>query len=42
MTVIDNTIAAEGLGDFLRSLVKKGIKVSKKTAKKFEKSQVSF
>ena len=33
MTVIDNTIKAEGLGDFYRNLGIKGINVSKKMAK---------
>ena len=33
MTVSDNTIKAEGLGDFFKSLGKKGLNVSKKVAK---------
>ena len=33
MTVSDNTIQAEGLGDFFKSLGKKGFNVSKKMAK---------
>ena len=33
MTVSDNTIKAEGLGDFLKNLGKKGVNVSKKIAK---------
>ena len=33
MTVSDNTIQAEGLGDFLKNLGKKGLDVSKKMAK---------
>ena len=33
MTVGDNTIKAEGLGDFFRNLGKKGPSVSKKMAK---------
>ena len=33
MIVSDNTIQAEGLGDFFKSLGKKGLKVSKKMAK---------
>ena len=33
MTVTDNTIQAEGFGDFLKYLGKKGINVSKKMAK---------
>ena len=33
MTVSDNTIQAEGLGDFCRNLGKKGLKVSNKVAK---------
>ena len=33
MTVSDNTIQAEGLGDFFRNLGKKGLNVSKKMAK---------
>ena len=36
MTVSDNTIATEGLlGEFLESLVKKGLNASKNTAKMF-------
>ena len=33
MTLSDNTIKAEGLGDFFKNLGKKGLKVSKKMAK---------
>ena len=33
MTFSDNTIKAEGLGDFFKNLGKKGLKVSKKMAK---------
>ena len=33
MTVSDNTIKAEGLGDFFKELGKKGLNVSKKMAK---------
>ena len=33
MTVSDNTIKAEGLGDFFRNLGKKGLNLSKKMAK---------
>ena len=33
MTVIDNTIQVEGLGDFFRNLCKKGLSVLKKMAK---------
>ena len=33
MTVSDNTIQAEGLGDFFKKLGKKGLNVSKKMAK---------
>ena len=33
MTVSDNTIKAEGLGDFFMNLGKKGLNVSKKMAK---------
>ena len=33
MTVSDNTIQAEGLSDFFKNLGKKGLNVSKKTAK---------
>ena len=33
MTVSDNTIKAEGLGDFFKNLGKKGLKLSKKMAK---------
>ena len=33
MTVSDNTIKAEGLGDFFKNLGKKGLNVSKKMAK---------
>ena len=33
MTVSDNTIQAEGLGDFFKNLGKKGLNVSKKLAK---------
>ena len=33
MIVIDNTIEAEGLGDFFSTLGKKGLYVSKKFAK---------
>ena len=32
MTVSDNTIKAEGLGDFCKNLGKKGLNVSKKMA----------
>ena len=32
MTVSDNTIQAEGLGDFFKNLCKKGLNVSKKMA----------
>ena len=38
MTVSDNTIQAEGLGDFFRSLGKKGLHVPKKMAKKCTKN----
>ena len=34
MTVSDNTIKPEGLGDFFKNLGKKGLNVSKKMAKK--------
>ena len=34
MIVSDNIIQAEGLGDFFKNLVKKGLNVSKKMAKK--------
>ena len=33
MTVSDNTIEAESLGDFFKNLGKKGLNVSKKMAK---------
>ena len=33
MTVSDNTIQAEGFGDFFKNLGKKGLNVSKKLAK---------
>ena len=33
MIVSDNTIEAEGLGDFFKNLCKKGLNVSKKMAK---------
>ena len=33
MTFSDNTIEAEGLGDFFKNLGKKGVNVSKNTAK---------
>ena len=33
MIVSDNVIQAEGLGDFFKNLVKKGLSVSKKMAK---------
>ena len=33
LIVSDNTIKAEGLGDFFKNLGKKGLKVSKKMAK---------
>ena len=33
MTVSDDTKKAEGLGDFFKNLVKKGLNVSKKMAK---------
>ena len=33
MIVSDNTIEVEGLGDFFKNLVKKGLSVSKKMAK---------
>ena len=33
MTVSDNTIQIEGLGDFFKNLGKKGLNVSKKMAK---------
>ena len=33
MTVSDNTMKAEGLGDFFRNLGKKGLNVSKKVVK---------
>ena len=33
MTVSDNTIEAEGLGDFFKNLGKKGLNISKKMAK---------
>ena len=35
MIVSDNTIPAEGRGDFFMNLGKKGLNVSKKTAKNF-------
>ena len=35
MIVSDNTIQAEGLGDFLKNLGKKGLSVSKKMAKTY-------
>ena len=35
MTVSDDTIKAEGLGDFFKNLGKKGLNVSKKMAKTF-------
>ena len=34
MTLSDDTIKVEGLGDFFKNLGKKGFNVSKKTAKK--------
>ena len=34
MTVSDDTIKAEGLGDFFKKLGKKGLNVSKKDGKK--------
>ena len=39
MTVSDNTIKAEGLGDFFNNLNKKGVNVSKKMAKNVLKTQ---
>ena len=33
MTISDDTIKVEGLGDFFKNLGKKGLNVSKKTAK---------
>ena len=33
MTVSDNTIQAEGLGDFFKNLSKKGLNLSKRMAK---------
>ena len=33
MTVSDNTIKSEGLGDFFKNLGKKGLNISKKMAK---------
>ena len=39
MTVSDNTIAAEKLIDFFRSLGKKTLNASKKVAKKVEKNR---
>ena len=43
MIVSDNTIQAEGLGDFFKNLGKKSPNVSKKVAKKCtQKSQQSF
>ena len=38
MIVSDNTIQAEGLGDFFKNLGKKGLNVSKKMAKKVLKN----
>ena len=38
MIVSDNTIQAEGLGDFFKRLGKKGINVSKKMAKLYSNS----
>ena len=38
MTVSDNTIQAEGLGDFFKNLGEKGIKVSKKMPKNILKN----
>ena len=38
MTVSDNTIAAERLGDFFKNLGEKGLSVSEKTAKKVIKN----
>ena len=35
MTVSDNTIKAEGLGDFFKNFGKKGLNVSKKMAKTY-------
>ena len=35
MTVSDNTIKAEGLGDFVKNLGKKGLNVSKKRQKTY-------
>ena len=35
MTVSDDTIKAEGLGDFFKNLGKKGLNVSKRMAKTF-------
>ena len=35
MTVTDNTIEAEGLGDFFKNLGKKELNVSKKMAKTY-------
>ena len=39
MTVSDNTIQAEGLGDFFKTVGKKGLSVSKKMAKKVLSNQ---
>ena len=38
MTVIDNTIKGEGLGDFFKNLGKKGLTVSKRMAKNVSSS----
>ena len=37
MIVSDNTIQAEGLGDFFKNLGKKGLNVSKKLVKMYSK-----
>ena len=39
MSVSDNTIQVEGLGDFFKSFGKKGLKVSKTMAKNILKTQ---
>ena len=36
MTFSDNTLQAEGLGDFFKSLGKKRLNIKKKTVKKFK------
>ena len=42
MTVSDNTIQAEGLGDFLKNLGKKGLNLSKIWQKNIKQSRTSL